>query len=109
MASSRRRPGFRNDVIMTSYLTLVNTDLAEALRRVSWGGRRGCDRCSKGQGTILEIGISSMSVAPAVFSSGINLFTPRLSTTASIAYPPPANGETVGAFIEGTTASTASL
>jgi hypothetical protein len=37
------------------------------------------------QGTIFEIGSSRMSVAPAAFSSGISRFTPRFSTTASIA------------------------
>ena len=36
-------------------------------------------------GTILEIGSSRMSVAPAAFSSGISRFTPRFSTTVSIA------------------------
>ena len=47
-------------------------------------------------------------MAPAAFSSGISRFTPRFSTTVSIAYPPWASGDTVGAFIDGTTASTAS-
>ena len=49
-----------------------------------------------------------MSLAPAALSCGISRFTPRLSTTVSIAKPPPASGDTVGAFIDGTTASTAS-
>ena len=40
------------------------------------------------------------------FQVGISVFTPRLSTTVSIANPPSESGETVGAFIDGTTAST---
>ena len=36
-------------------------------------------------GTILEIGSSRMSVAPAAFSCGISVFTRRFSTTVSIA------------------------
>src|SRR6186997_2446560 len=59
-----------------------------------------------GQGTILEIGSSRMSLPPAALSCGISRFTPRLSTTVSIAKPPSAKGDTVGAFIDGTTAST---
>src|SRR5262245_33753937 len=55
------------------------------------------------QGTIFEIGSSRMSLAPAVLSCGIRRFTPRLSTTVSIANPPSVRGDTVGAFIEGTT------
>src|SRR4051812_28266913 len=61
-----------------------------------------------GHGTIFEIGSSRMSLAPAVLSCGIRRFTPRLSTTVSIAKPPSASEDTVGAFIDGTTASTAS-
>ena len=37
------------------------------------------------QGTILEIGISRMSVAPCALSSGIRVFTLVFSTTVSIA------------------------
>src|SRR4051812_28810687 len=57
-------------------------------------------------GTILEIGISKMSVAPDALSSGISVLTLDFSTTVSIAkFPSSASGETVGAFIEGNTSS----
>ena len=55
-----------------------------------------CDRDERGSahpgsapfrtyGTILEIGSSRMSVAPAAFSCGISVLTRRFSTTVSIA------------------------
>ena len=50
-----------------------------------------------------------MSVAPRSFSSGIRVLISRLGTTVSTAKPPwPCSSLTVGAFIEGRTAMTAS-
>src|SRR5439155_22635466 len=67
---------------------------------------RGSDQAF--QGTIFEMGSSRMSVAPAAFSWGISVLTVALSTTVSIANPPSESGDTVGDFIEGTTATTSS-
>src|ERR1700722_15921317 len=39
-----------------------------------------------GYSTILEMGISSMSCAPAAFRAGISVLTPRLGTTVSTAF-----------------------
>jgi hypothetical protein len=61
-----------------------------------------------GLGTLLAIGISTRSVAPASRSAGMTRLMLRFSTTDSTAYPPPASGDIVGDFIDGSTASTAS-
>src|SRR4029453_15591460 len=54
------------------------TTASDGHRRV--GGARGNGQAPSWDvyGTIFEIGSSRMSVAPAAFSSGISLFTPRL-------------------------------
>src|ERR1700722_279835 len=60
--------------------------------------------------TIFEIGISRMSCAPAAFSAGISVLTPRLGTTVSTAFMPPLAswvivGEDIAGSIELTAAS----
>src|SRR5687767_13519135 len=60
----------------------------EVERRVKHGtqyDRTAGIRSSPSHGTIFEMGISRMSVAPLVFSSGIRRFTCAFSTTVSIA------------------------
>ena len=59
-------------------------------------------------GTILEIGSSSRSVAPASDRAGMIRLIVRLSTTLSTANPPLASFDTVGDLADGRTASTAS-
>src|SRR5581483_11537043 len=59
-----------------------------------------------GQGTILEIGSSRMSVAPWALSRGMSRLTCVLSTTVSTAYPPSESSDTVGDFMAGRTSRT---
>jgi len=59
------------------------------------------------QWTILEIGNSRMSVAPASLSAGITVLTSRFSTTDSTAQSPDASFDTVGDLAAGSTFSTA--
>src|SRR5215216_978581 len=93
----------------------ASTPVAEACRP----GRADCTatpswaqaqpKCPKppGQATILEIGSSRMSKAPAALRVGMRRLTPALSTTVSTAWKPEsASSFTVGAFIEGSTART---
>ena len=58
--------------------------------------------------TILAIGISSRSVAPASVQRRDHEVDLRFSTTLSTAKPPPASSEMVGDLADGSTASTAS-
>src|SRR3954451_9207293 len=62
-----------------------------------------------GQWMILASGSSMMSVAPASFRAGINVLIVAFGTTVSTAKQSlPNNSDTVGDFIEGTSAITAS-
>jgi hypothetical protein len=63
---------------------VVETVDFAAVQRASWANRMGPAQ-RLGQGTILLIGSSIMSVAPASLSSGINLFIISLGTTVSTA------------------------
>src|ERR1700722_5155556 len=61
-----------------------------------------------GYSTILEIGISRMSCAPAALRAGISVLTPRFGTTVSTAFIPLlASAVTVGEDIAGSMAATA--
>ena len=50
------------------------------------GSRSSGDNTAHGYSTILLIGISRMSWAPAAFRAGISVLTPRLGTTVSTAF-----------------------
>ena len=61
------------------------------------------------QCTILESGISKMSVAPLSRSAGMRMLMSDFATTASsVNAPPPESSEIVGARIEGSTERTPS-
>src|SRR5579863_3567925 len=55
-------------------------------QRPAGSGRRAAALDRGDHSTILEIGISRMSLAPAAFSAGIRVLTPALGTTVSTAF-----------------------
>src|ERR1700689_2219918 len=72
-------------------------------------GKDACRVAPKSHSTILEIGISRMSRAPAALSAGMSVLTPRLGTTVSSAFMLVlARAVTVGEDIAGSIAVTAS-
>ena len=87
-------------------------DAVEQVARAVGGGDRsqaggGVERHDHAvHGTILEIGSSSRSVAPASDRAGMIRLIVRLSTTLSTAKPPLASFDTVGDLADGRTAST---